>query len=101
APPAPAPAPPAPAPTPRAAPLVPRARTPVLVLNGNGVNGAAARTAPSVRRRGYPVTATANAPRHDYLRSVVMFKPGFVREAARLGRDLKVETLQPFDPLVV
>jgi len=100
------PAPPAPA-SPRrtgrkppAATLVSRAQTPVLVLNGNGISGAAASTAGIVRARGYPVTATGDAPRR-YAQSVVMYKRGFAGEAARLGRDLNVPTLQPLDPLVV
>jgi hypothetical protein len=75
-------------------------QTPVLVLNGNGISGAAASTAGIVRARGYPVSATGDAPRR-YTRSVVMYTRGFAGEAARLGRDLNVATLQPLDPLVI
>jgi hypothetical protein len=80
--------------------VAPRAQTPVLVLNGNGISGAAARAAEIVRARGYPVTATADAPT-TYPRSVVMYKHGFRREAERLGSDLNLRTLQLLDPLAV
>ena len=82
-------------------PLLPRTRTSVLVLNGNGISGAAARAAQIVRSHGYPVTATADAPQTDYPRSVVMYKPGFAREAKRLGLDLKIPTLSRLDPFTV
>ena len=86
---------------PRAVPLLPRARTPVLVLNGNGISGAAASAAQIVRSHGYPVTATADAPQTDYPRNIVMYKPGFAREAERLGLDLKIPTLSALDPFTV
>ena len=81
-------------------PLRPRSRLSVLVLNGNGIPGAAASTAEIVRARGYPVTATADAPT-NYPRSVVMYKHGFTREAERLGRDLNLKTHRLLDPLAV
>ena len=73
----------------------------VLVLNGNGISGAAASAAQIVRSHGYPVTATADAPQTDYPRSVVLYKPGFAREAKRLGLDLKIPTLSRLDPFTV
>jgi hypothetical protein len=82
-------------------PLAPRAQTPVLVLNGNGIKGAAATSAEIVRARGYPVTATTDAPRWNYPQTVVMYKPGFAGEAKRLARDLNILRLQPLDPLAV
>jgi ATP-binding cassette, subfamily B, bacterial len=87
--------------TPVPAPLAPRARTRVLVLNGNGIAGAAARSAALLHARGYRVTPPANAPSHADAASVVMYEPGFRREAARLARDLHVTALQPLDPAVV
>jgi hypothetical protein len=84
---------------PKPAPLIPRAQTPVLVLNGNGIRRAAATAAEIVRARGYPVTATADAPQQNYSHSTVMYKRGFAREAKRLSRDLNVPALQPLEPL--
>jgi len=78
-----------------------RAQTQVLVLNGNGISGAAAATASALRTRGYAITAAADAPRHDYPQSLLMYKPRFAREAKRLARDLNVSTLLPLDPLAV
>lgn len=75
----------------------PRGKTVVLVLNGNGRTGAAAAAASRVRARGYPVGAVGNASRSDYARSIVMYRPGFAGEGARLARDLRVRTVGPLD----
>ena len=40
-----------------------------------------------------------DAPRHDYARSLVMFRPGFAPEARRLARDLKIRIVGPLDGL--
>ena len=48
-----------------AARLLPRSKTSVLILNGNGINGAAAAAASVAHSRGYRVTATRNAPGPD------------------------------------
>jgi hypothetical protein len=82
-------------------PLLSRAQTRVLVLNANGISGAAANAAAIVRARGYPVPGVADARRYGYARSVVMYKPGFANEASRLGNDLSVPTRQPIDHTVV
>lgn len=76
---------------------LPRSRTVVLVLNGNGETGAAAAAASRVSKRGYRIGGVANAPRSDFTRSLVMFKPGFAGEAHRLGRDLGVKLVGPLD----
>jgi hypothetical protein len=76
---------------------LPRNRTSVIVLNGNGVSGAAAITADRVRSFHYIVAATGNAPRSDFNRSVVMYRSGFKGEAIRLGRDLHVRRVVPLD----
>jgi hypothetical protein len=63
----------------------------VLVLNGNAVEGAAGREATVVRGvAGYRVWRVGNAPRQDYARSVVMYRPGFRKEALRLALKLKI-----------
>ena len=87
---------------PRAAPAKPklaRTETSVLVLNGNGVSGAAASTGALVRQKGYVIAAVGNAARSDYRRSVVMYRPGYAPEAARFARDLRVEIVSPLDGL--
>ncbi|MDQ3671005.1 MAG: LytR C-terminal domain-containing protein [Actinomycetota bacterium] len=84
-------------PTPIAAIKTPRGRTVVMVLNGNGRTGAAASAASVVRNRGYRIGAVGNAPRTDFPRSLVMFKPGFAGEGRRLARDLGVKQFGPLD----
>ena len=71
----------------------------MLVLNGNGIAGAAASTGELVRHKGYVVAAVGNAPRSDYRRSVVMYRPGYAPEAARFARDLSVKIVSPLDGL--
>jgi hypothetical protein len=80
-------------------PLRPRTHTRVLVLNGNGVNGAAAMQASSLRIEGYGVAGATDAPRHNYARSMVMFIPGWHKEARRLARDVHVRMVAPVDGL--
>ena len=84
-----------------AAVLPSRAQTRVLVLNGNGISGAAAAAASALRARGYTITTAADASRQDYPQSLAMYTPGFAREAKRLAGDLNVSTLLPLDPLAV
>jgi hypothetical protein len=76
---------------------MPRTKVRVLVLNGNGRQGAAAVAAARVQRRGYRLGGVGNAPRSDFARSLVMYKPGFIGEGKRLGRDLGVQTVTPLD----
>lgn len=80
-----------------AKPLLDRRKTSVLVLNGNGVAGAAAAGADRVRSRHYLVAGTGNAPRTDFTHSVVMYRPGFKGEAQRLGHDLRIRRVTPLD----
>ena len=68
--------------------VLPRSKTGVLVLNGNGINGAAADAATIVRARGYRVTGTKNAPRSGYPTWRLMTAPGYAAEAIRFARDL-------------
>jgi hypothetical protein len=80
-------------------PRLGRAETTVMVLNGNGVSGAAHAAASRVRARGYPVGEIGNAKRTDYMRSVVMYRPGHRGEALRLARDLRIRIVGPLDGL--
>lgn len=82
-----------------AVPTLSRKETSVLVLNGNGVAGAAAAAGRLVRSKGYAIAAVGNASRSDYRRSVVMYRPGYAAEAARVGRDLRVQIVSPLDGL--
>jgi LytR cell envelope-related transcriptional attenuator len=76
---------------------LPRGRTVVRVLNGNGRTGAAAAAASRVRNRGYHIGFVGNAPRTDFATSLVMYKPGFAGEARRFARDLHVTRVGPLD----
>jgi hypothetical protein len=84
-------------PRPPAKPLVPPAHTSVLVLNGNGQNGAAGAEARVIRAHGYPIAAVTNAKRNDYAASIVMFRPGFGREAQRLAHHLGAPMVSALD----
>lgn len=87
--------------TPAGKPQLARTKTSVLILNGNGVTGAAAAASASVKQLGYPIKAVGNAPRSDYPQSVVMYKRGFRPEGMRLGRDLHVKIVGPLDGIRV
>ena len=76
-----------------------RGKVTVLVLNGNGRQGAAATTAARVSHRGYRIGGVANAPRSDFTRSLVMYRRGFEGEGRRLGRDLGIGIVGPLDGL--
>jgi hypothetical protein len=83
--------------TPFAVPLRPRSRISVLVLNGNGRSGAAGIAATSILARGYRHAIPTDAPQANYVRSLVLFRPGWQPEAERLGRDAKIATVAPLD----
>ena len=70
--------------------ILPRGKTGILVLNGNGISGAAAQAADVARSRGYTIVAAKNAPRTGYPTWRVMAAPGFAREAVRFARDLNL-----------
>jgi hypothetical protein len=76
---------------------LPRRKVGVLVLNGNGRQGAAGAAAARVSGRGYRVRGVANAPSHDYARSIVMYRPGFEGEGRRLAADLGIRVVGPLD----
>jgi hypothetical protein len=80
-------------------PLRPRSGVRVLVLNGNGIQGAAASEAARLQVAGYRIGGATNAQRHDYARSMVMFVPGWAKEARRLAHDAGVRLVAPIDGL--
>ena len=82
-------------------PRLSRIETTVMVLNGNGVSGAAHEAASRVSARGYSIGEVGNAKRTDYMRSVVMYRPGYRGEALRLARDLRIKIVGPLDGLRV
>jgi hypothetical protein len=71
----------------------------VLVLNGNGVSGAASSEAARLEAQGYRIGGATNAERHDYARSMVMFVPGWIKEARRLAQDAGIRMVAPVDGL--
>ena len=83
----------------RSHPLRPRTGVRVLVLNGNGVQGAASSEASKLQGLGYRLGGAENAQRHDYARSMVMYVPGWVKEARRFARDTGVRLVAPVDGL--
>lgn len=80
-------------------PLRPRSRVRVLVLNANGVQGAAHVEAARLQGLGYAIGGAANAPSHHYARSMVMFVPGYLKEARRLARETHITIVAPVDGL--
>jgi hypothetical protein len=78
-------------------PLRLRAKLSVLVLNGNGVNGAAGSEATRLQTLGYGSSRSEDASRHDYARSMVLYVPGYVQEARRLARDTHVGIVATID----
>jgi hypothetical protein len=80
-----------------AASLRPRSAISVLVLNGNGLNGAAGDVATRLVDRGYAHAIPTDAPDHDYARSLVLFRRGWEGEASRLAKDARIGAVAPLD----
>jgi hypothetical protein len=80
-----------------ASPALSRRETSVLVLNGNGMPGAAGTASDQVRRHQYVIAGADNAPRSNFRRSIVMYRPGLEAEARRLAADLRVKRVAPLD----
>ena len=78
-------------------PKLTRAHTKVLVLNGNGRTGVAHAEAARLQSLGYAVAGAADARRHDYATSLVMYRPGYRSEGVRLAHDLHVGVVGPLD----
>jgi hypothetical protein len=85
--------------TPTASPVArrPRSETSVVVLNGNGIPGAADLASGEVRDLRYVVAGTGNASRSNFARTIVMYRPGFGGEAHRLARDVRARRVVPLD----
>ncbi|HZQ88506.1 MAG TPA: LytR C-terminal domain-containing protein [Gaiellaceae bacterium] len=79
--------------------LRPRSQVRVLVLNANGVPGAAHVESARLQGLGYVIGGAANAPSHHYSRSMVMFVPGYLKEARRLAHEMKIKLVAPVDGL--
>jgi hypothetical protein len=80
-------------------PLRARSQVRVLVLNANGVQGAAHAEAARLQALGYPIGGASNAPSHQYAQSMVMFVPGYLKEARRLAHDAGIRLVAPVDGL--
>ncbi len=80
-------------------PRLARTEISVLILNGNGIAGAAAAEAQLIRTKGYVLADVGNAARSDYVRSIVMYRPGYKAEATRLARDVRITIVSPLDGL--
>jgi hypothetical protein len=80
-------------------PLLARGDTSVLVLNGNGTQGAAGAEAARVEGAGYLVAGAANATKTGYRRTLVMYRKGRRAEATRLAHDLRIRVVGPLDGL--
>jgi hypothetical protein len=78
-----------------------RSQTSVIVLNGGGRAGAAAAEARVVRGRGYVVANVGNASHMDFTHTLVMYRPDYGSEAARLARDLHIRVVSPLDGMAV
>jgi hypothetical protein len=83
--------------TPSRHPSLPRAKTRIVVLNGNGEAGAAAAEASTLRARGYKISAVANAQRATQGPTLIMYRPGFAAEGQRLARDTGIGVVTALD----
>ena len=81
-------------------PTIARKQTRVLVLNGNGITGAAAAESDSLRERGYRISGTGNAAQ-SYGQSVVLYRPGRLPEAKRLAADEGIPLVGPLDGITL
>jgi len=69
----------------------------VLVLNGNGTSGVAGATATRLLGRGYRSATATNAQTDSYATSLVLYRPGWEREARRLARDAGIRVVAALD----
>lgn len=84
---------------PAAAAMLSRSSTAVTVLNGSGRSGVAHSAASGLQNKGYRISYVGNAPHFGFAASVVMYRPGFKREAQRTAHDLGVGRVSPLDGL--
>jgi hypothetical protein len=85
--------------TPAARAILPRTKTRVIVLNGNGQAGAAASEAAAIRSRGYRISAVGNAPQSTHGPTLVMYRPSFAAEGHRLARDAGISIVTALNGL--
>jgi hypothetical protein len=78
-------------------PMLAPAETSVIVLNGNGIAGAAAGTGRRVKGLNYVLSGVGNAPSSDYRQSMVMYRKGFDREAKALAKATGIKLVGPID----
>jgi hypothetical protein len=83
--------------TPSRHPSLPRAKTRIVVINGNGEAGAAAAEASTLRARGYKISAVGNAQRATQGPTLIMYRPGFAAEGQRLARDTGIGVVTALD----
>ena len=80
-----------------AKPIPPNAQIPIMVLNSNGIHGAAHRLAAQVQGFGYPITYVGNAQRRG-LPTIVQYAKGYGPAARKLARRLgNVQFVTPLD----
>jgi len=85
-----------PAPTPTQRTTLQRSETTVIVLNGNGRAGSAHAAAARVQALGYLLGDVGNASAPSP-RTIVMYRPGYAAEGARLAHDLHIRIARPLD----
>jgi len=78
-------------------PGVDPAKVRVAVLNGTTVPGLAAQIGDSIERRGFQLGTVTNFIDQQRAESVVKYAPGAEREAADVGRRLKISQREPID----
>jgi hypothetical protein len=81
-------------------PTLARTRTRILVLNGNGITGAAAAESDRLLALGYKVSGTGNTAQ-SYGQSVVLYRPGKLPEAKRLAADEGIPLVGPLDGITL
>ena len=78
-------------------PIPPNAQIPIMVLNSNGIHGAAHRLAAQVQSFGYPITYVGNAQKRG-LPTIVQYTKGYGPAARKLARRLgNVQFVTPLD----
>ncbi len=70
----------------------------VSVLNGTTVQGLAATVGDSVEQQRFQLGTVSNFSDQERAESVVLFAPGAERDAAEVGRRLKIAQREPIDP---
>ena len=84
-----------------AKPIPPNAQIPIMVLNSNGIHGAAHRLAAQVQSCGYPITYVGNAQKRG-LPTIVQYTKGYGPAARKLARRLgNVQFVTPLDGITL